>query len=93
VNTFQAAAVGLGSAVPEAVDPGDEPAVVLPADGAPGDPDALALGVPPAVQAGAPFPSLLQPASAATASARAAATLTPRAGVRRKVSVPVMGPA
>ena len=76
----------------EAVDPGEAAGVVLPAD-ASAEFDPPAPGLPPAVQAGAPLVSLLQPDSAAAASASAAAIRMPRPGVRRKVSVAVMVPA
>jgi hypothetical protein len=92
VKTFQADAVEPGSAEAEAVDPGEAAGVVLPADGSvEGAP--LAPGLLPAVQAGVPLVSLLQPDSAAAASASAAVIRRPRAEVRRKVSVPVMVPA
>ncbi|WP_456505064.1 hypothetical protein [Arthrobacter sp. UYCu723] len=93
MKTFQADAVEPGAAVPDAVElvpeavaSGDAPGEAVPADGSA---DAvLAPGLPPAVQAGVPLPSLLQPESAAAATASTAAIRIPR-----EIAIPVMLPA
>ncbi|MET1064759.1 MAG: hypothetical protein ABWX85_07285 [Arthrobacter sp.] len=91
LKTFHAAPVEPGFAGP--VDPGEAAGVVLPADGSAKD-VAFPPWALPAVQAGAAFPSALQPDSATTASATAAAAKMPRPDARRKnVSLPVMVPA
>src|SRR6478736_1028373 len=86
VKVFQTAAVAPAEAPADAVPdaeaeaPGDAGEVV-PAEGS-------AVELPPglpAVQAGVPLPSVLQPASAAAVSASAAAIRSPR-----KIAVPVM---
>src|SRR6478736_7108914 len=87
VKVFQAAAVAPAEApadaVPDAVPDAEAeaPGDVVPAEGS-------AVELPPglpAVQAGVPLPSVLQPASAAAVSASAAAIRSPR-----EIAVPVM---
>ncbi|WP_354187246.1 hypothetical protein [Arthrobacter sp. UYCu712] len=92
MNTFQADAVepgeepGAAEPDPDAVASGDPLGDPVPADGTADV--VLAPGLPPAVQTGVPFPSLLHPESAAAVSASAAAILIPR-----EIAVPVMLPA